>query len=122
MKIRRVLSAVVLLTLLPALCGCSSARVMKIQNVNAEANTFDFVDQQTGKAIEYDTLIMNGKPVVEYACSTGMGEMVMFAYEEGQIVRSGNKTTYNNVDGYTAAAELEYKLEGGTLTVLGLKD
>lgn len=122
MKIRRVFSGAVLLTVLLSLCGCSSARVMKIQNVDAAANTFDFVDQQTGKVIEYDTLIVKGKTVVEYACSTGMDEMVMFAYEEGQIVRSGNKTTYNNVDGYTTVAELKYKLEEGTLTVIGLKD
>ena len=118
-NIRR--AAILLLALAAALsfAGCGK-KTIRLANVNEEKNTFDFVDG-SGKKIEYDRLVVNGKEVVDWQC-TGMAmyQTVIFATEAGQIVREGNKTSYSG-QGYTTNAELLYELKGGTLTILGTK-
>lgn len=103
-----------------AVCvGCGKT-TMKIDNLNKEANTFDFVDTKTGQKIQYEKLIIDGKEVIDHQIMTGMADSVVFATEEGQIVRDGATTSVSG-QGYTPAAELEYELKGGTLTILGEK-
>ena len=110
-----------LLLLLSLCAGCGGNKTMKIDNVNEAANTFDFVDISTGQKLEYDRLIIDGKEVVDWLCTNMAGsDAVVFATEEGQIVRDGNRTTYSG-HGYTTEAGMEYKLEDGTLTVTGIK-
>ena len=110
-----------LLLLLSLCAGCGGNKTMRIANVNEAANTFDFVDSSTGQKLEYDRLIIDGKEVVDWLCTNMAGsDAVVFATEEGQIVRDGNRTTYSG-HGYTTEAGMEYKLEDGTLTVTGIK-
>ena len=110
------------LLLLLSLCvGCGGKKTMKLANVNEAKNTFDLVDSGTGQRIEYDRLIIDGKEVVDWLCTSMAGsDAVVFATEEGQIVRDGNRTTFSG-HGYTTEASMEYKLEDGTLTVTGIK-
>lgn len=94
--------------------------ILKIENVNTSANTFDLVDTKSGEAINYDILIVEDKEVVDSQCMGVMGTpSVLFATEDGQIERDGNTVTANGGKAYTTAAELEYTLEDGTLTIIG---
>ena len=121
---KKTLCTMLCIILLLALTGCGSSQAtMKIKNINESANTFDFVDTATGKTIEYTTLVVNGKTVVDYECmSLSNAASVAFAYEEGQIVREGNTTSLSGADAYTVYAELLYTLKDGVLTVTGTKD
>ena len=117
--IRRAAVALLALAIALSIAGCGK-KTIRIANVNEEKNTFDFVDG-SGKKIAYDRLVVNGKEVVDWQCmSMAMNQTVVFATEEGQIVREGNKTTYGG-QGYTTNAELYYELKDGTLTILGTK-
>lgn len=104
-----------------ALVGCGGGKTLRITNVNVEANTFDLVESGSGAKVSYDKLVVNGKEVIDWACSSMTGGTVMFATEEGQIVRKGNETTFNNLTAYTSAAKLEYELKDGVLTITGVK-
>ena len=115
-------SLFVLLLVIAMVCtGCGGKKTMTIANVNEAANTFDLVDTGTKQVLEYDKLIVNGKEVVDWLCTSMAGsKAVVFATEEGQIVRDGNRTTYSG-QGYTTVAKLEYELKDGTLTIIGVK-
>ena len=103
------------------LSACADGKTLKIENVNTSANTFDFVDTISGEKIVYDRLILDGEDVVDFQCTASFSSSVVFATEEGQIVREGNKITYNG-KAYTTAAELKYTLEDGTLSITGTED
>ena len=116
---KRVALLVIVLAAALALAGCGK-KTMKIANVNEAANTFDFVDG-SGNKISYDRLVVNGKEVLDWQCmSMAMNQTVVFATEEGQIVREGNRTTYGG-QAYTTNAKLVYELKDGTLTILDVK-
>ncbi len=93
-------------------CGNRTARL----EINEPAGTFVVVDS-AGNEIPYDTLLLNGKEVIDYQCTSVMGrESVMLATEKGDIVRDGNTTTYNG-KGYTEAAVFTYSLKNGVLNI-----
>lgn len=79
-----------------------------------------FVDS-SGNEIEYISLVIGGKEVVDYQCTEmqGLG-CVVFATEEGQILRENGRTTYGG-QAYTEAAKLLYELNDGVLTITGGK-
>ena len=122
MKRKRSFILLLALLALALVCtACGGKKTMKLANVNAAANTFELVDSGSGQKLAYDRLIVNGKEVVDWLC-TGMAgaEVVVFATEEGQIVRDGNTTSYSG-QGYSTVAKLEYELKDGTLTITGVK-
>ena len=93
-------------------CGRNTARL----EIDQPSGTFDFIDS-SGNKIPYDTLLLNGKEVIDYQCTSIMGtDSVMLATEKGQIVRDGNTTTYNG-KGFTEASEFSYTLKDGVLNV-----
>lgn len=116
----RLTAAALLVAAIALVCAGCGKNTMRIENLNKEANTFDFVDTKTGQTIQYDKLILNGKEVIDHQVMTGMADSVAFATEEGQIVREGAKVSVSG-QGYTEAAELEYQLDGGTLTIIDSK-
>ncbi|WP_283170173.1 hypothetical protein [Curtanaerobium respiraculi] len=105
-----------------AIAGCGAGvHKMRIENVNARTDTFDFVDNATGETISYDTLVISGKKVVDHSCMSSMDGTVVFAFEGGQIKRDSNTTTYNGGRGITTAAVLTYELSDGVLTVTDIE-
>ena len=93
-------------------CGRNTARL----EIDQPSGTFNFIDS-SGNKIPYDTLLLNGKEVIDYQCTSIMGtDSVMLATEKGQIVRDGNTTTYNG-KGFTEASEFSYTLKYGVLNV-----
>ncbi len=108
--------------LLSILAGCGDGtRTMKIDKVNAQNNTFSFVDTKSGNAIAYKKLIYEGKEVVDTHCMDGMAAGVVFAFNDNTIVRDGGSVKINGGQALTVHAVIKYKLEEGVLTILGIK-
>lgn len=117
---KRLIIALLAVAVAFACAGCGE-KTLKIANVDEAANTFDLVDSSSGRKIEYDRLTVNGKDVVDWLCTGIMSsQAVVFATEEGQIIRDGSKTTFNG-QGYTTAARLSYELKDGVLNITGSK-
>ena len=121
MKYKRLFILLLVIAVAAVCTGCAGKKTMAIANVDEAANTFDLVDTATKQALKYDKLIVNGKEVVDWLCAGMVGsKVVVFATEEGQIVREGKKTTYSG-QGYTTDAKLEYELKDGTLTITSVQ-
>lgn len=118
---KRITMLLLVVAIALACAGCGGKKTMRIANVDEAANTFDLVDSGSKQKLEHDKLIVNGREVVDWLC-TGMAgsKAVVFATEEGQIVRDGNRTTYSG-QAYTTDAKLEYELKDGVLTIIGAK-
>lgn len=120
---KKILAAILIgVLMLCLLTGCSKAKTIRIANVDAAANTFDFLDTSSGVKIEYNKLIVDGEEVIDYEVSSGIVTSVMFATREGQIVREGNRTTFSDMTAYTINAELLYELNDGVLTITGIEE
>ena len=121
MKRILIFAAAMLLAAACVLTGCGK-KTIRIANVNETENTFDLVESGSGKKVAYDRLIVDGKEVIDWACIDMAGmDAVMFATEEGQIVREGNQTSFSGMKAYTTAAELLYDMKDGVLTITGTK-
>ena len=121
MKYKRLFILLLVIAVAAVCTGCAGKKTMAIANVDEAANTFDLVDTITKQALKYDKLIVNGKEVVDWLCTSMAGsKAVVFATVEGQIARDGKKTTYSG-QGYTTDAKPEYELKDGTLTIIGSK-
>ncbi len=102
---------------------------MKIANIDRTRNTFDFVDAASGEKIVYRRLIIHGVEPVDTRCIVKEGtEMVQFVVRGRQELSrrtDGTQTviTYagENTVTYSAYAQLKYKLNNGTLTILGMQ-
>ncbi|MGP1349790.1 MAG: hypothetical protein ACTTK0_09155 [Stomatobaculum sp.] len=113
------LTVFLMLAISVLLTGCGQ-KTLQIKVIDKQENTFMFVDS-SGNEIEYDSLVIGGKEVIDYQCTEMLGlGCVAFATEEGQIVREGGRTTYSG-QAYTEAAELLYELKDGVLTITGTK-
>ena len=117
---RRFIYMVLLIAGLTILSGCGAKKTIHLKVTDEQKNTFMFVDT-SGKEIQYDSLIVGGKEVIDHHCTTMMGQgCVVFSTEEGQIVREAGRITYGGTS-YTEAAELLYELDNGVLTITGTK-
>ncbi len=121
MKRVLILAVSVVLAAACMLAGCGK-KTIRIANVDEAKNTFDFIESGSGKKVAYEKLVVDGKEVIDWACTSLAGvDAVMFATEEGQIVREGNRTSFSGMKAYTTAAELLYDLKDGVLTITGTK-
>lgn len=99
-------------------CGDSTPK-MKLADINGQTNTFNFVDVRSGKKITYDKLIYKDKEVVDTHCITGINKAVIFAIDNKTIIRTPGRVAISGGSALTEHATIKYKLENGTLTILG---
>jgi hypothetical protein len=98
--------------------ACSQGTKAKLI-IDVERMYFVFVDAKSGSVLLCKKLIINGKEVVDAHITTALGmKSVVFATEEGEIVRDGNSVTFKS-EGYTENTIFRYRLENDVLTILG---
>ena len=88
-------------------------------DIDVQRQSFRFVDAKSGKELSYNKLIIVDNVVIDTYVDQMMTKSVAFAFKEGDIVREGGSVTLNCLV-YTEYAELNYTLENGVLTILGL--
>ena len=89
-------------------------------DIDVERQSFRFVDSKSGRELSYNKLIVDGNAVIDTYVMAMMTKSVAFAFKEGEIVREGGSVTLNCKIAYTEHSELNYTLENGVLTILGL--
>ena len=70
MKYKRLFILLLVIAVAAVCAGCVGKKTMAIANVDEVANTFDLVDTGTKQALKYDELIVNGKEVVDWLCTS----------------------------------------------------
>jgi hypothetical protein len=120
MKMKKLLISMAIMSVMCVVSGCkqsaqktsdtatSTTKEMKIENINSDANTFDFVDVSSGQKLSYKKLMVNNREVVETQSMQGILSSVIFVFE---------KFSTENI-GYTTHAVLKYNLENGELNIL----
>jgi len=104
------------------LAGCGQGEPKMRIVIDAATRTFSFQDVASGQTItSFNMLTLEGKRVVDTHVTTGFVEGVVFALNEGEIVRTGNSVTISGAKAITKHAVLKYKLENGVLSITGIE-